>query len=943
MTTSSYASTAVPTQQQSELTLDANFGSDDFGSMFDNVKRNSIVPPLAANASFARKVSGGGSTRSVSTALTFLRTQDPQPSYPPKTLSRRSTAQNQTQQKRDESESLYARAAAAGYGAQTDSAVSSPGLSEKQSEDDLGKSFFKGSKVGYSLVPDRHNTPSPGPEASFTRNLPTDENAFPHRQTQIDDGDRWVKRVELSDNPTPEYDSPQSTRSKGVPQTTPARTRGLTSPSSQRDSENDITPRAQVAAAAADLVDEPLFDASPNGPASRAIRPSIQSVSESGGARRMTNQQFKLLQKRAEDIDHATGDAEDGSEGEQLDDDEDDTDRAKKSAAQRRKQEANMSVYRQQMRKVTGGGPRDLAPMASPAGGRPDAANRGSSLPNLSNLHFGGVAGAPPPNMNMARNKADDDEDEDVPLGILQAHGFPNGARGPSRLGGGQNDVEYQRRTSVAGSVVNGGGGGGYPAFARRLPQDPYFGAGIVNQSNRESFGMHQSSAASVYGGMSGGPPPTPGGLIGVIANEERARAARRGNPNPQHLGYHAGGSATALPLPANMLSPQQPEMPRAMSMTNNINPMGMMGGMNSGMMPGMMGVPPAMAAQMDPNNPQVQQFMQMQMQFMQNMMAMQQQQVAIQQPMMPNMMPQQQYPQSLLTVPGQQRPTSTFFDGSSGGASRPASMLSTGRAMTMNGPPAGWNAAPAVRPGSAYMMSGGSGASIMNGGGPGPGYTPSIAPSERSNIGLPGRYRPVSSMNLQNPGAVNSSRASVMGVPAGRSQSFTASSMLNFPMQQQQAQMLQQQQQQQQQFQQQQQLQQQQQQFQQPLIQQQAPPQIEKPTIRAIDKPKGFRASFMPSSRASVAPPAKNNDDDDDGEDGWAEMQKKRAEKKKNRWTGLGLLGGGGGSSKSSASGKENDGDSKKGGGSQKGDALKEEDEGGLGELGEMYKGLNV
>jgi hypothetical protein len=177
-------------------------------------------------------------------------------------------------------------------------------------------------------------------------------------------------------------------------------------------------------------------------------------------------------------------------------------------------------------------------------------------------------------------------------------------------------------------------------------------------------------------------------------------------------------------------------------------------------MMPGM--IPPNMAAQMDPSNPQVQQFMQMQMQFMQSMMALQQQQVALsggnpaalQHPMAANMLPQQQYPQSLLAVPGQPRPNSEFFG--SAGTSRPASMLDTGRAMTMNGPPSGWNAAAAVasRPGSAYLMSGG-----VGGGGPGPGYTPSIAPSERSNIGLPGRYRPVSSMNLANPNAAAGAR----------------------------------------------------------------------------------------------------------------------------------------------------------------------------------------
>lgn len=42
-----------------------------------------------------------------------------------------------------------------------------------------------------------------------------------------------------------------------------------------------------------------------------------------------------------------------------------------------------------------------------------------------------------------------------------------------------------------------------------------------------------------------------------------------------------------------------------------------------------------------------------------------------------------------------------------------------------------------------------------LSAGGPGPGYTPSIAPSERSNVGMPSRYRPVSIMEPadSNPG----------------------------------------------------------------------------------------------------------------------------------------------------------------------------------------------
>ena len=47
--------------------------------------------------------------------------------------------------------------------------------------------------------------------------------------------------------------------------------------------------------------------------------------------------------------------------------DEDDPDRAKRVAKQRAKQEANMSVYRQQMKKVTGGGPSDLPTQTRPS------------------------------------------------------------------------------------------------------------------------------------------------------------------------------------------------------------------------------------------------------------------------------------------------------------------------------------------------------------------------------------------------------------------------------------------------------------------------------------------------------------------------------------------------------------------------------------------------
>lgn len=54
------------------------------------------------------------------------------------------------------------------------------------------------------------------------------------------------------------------------------------------------------------------------------------------------------------------------------------------------------------------------------------------------------------------------------------------------------------------------------------------------------------------------------------------------------------------------------------------------------------------------------------------------------------------------------------------------------------------------------------------NSNGLGGGYTPSIAPSERSNIGLPGRYRPVSTAQNENNGSVSGKTPSVFGLLTG-------------------------------------------------------------------------------------------------------------------------------------------------------------------------------
>ncbi|KAI7522421.1 hypothetical protein KC331_g19240 [Hortaea werneckii] len=506
----------------------------------------------------------------------------------------------------------------------------------------------------------------------------------------------------------------------------------------------------------------------------------------------MTKAQFDALQRGDSSQEHS---AEEDAHAEDEYDDEDDSERAEQAIKQRRKQEANMAVYRQQMKKVTGGGPSAL-PNARPSLDR----NSQSAPPGSTNgLHMGGIGGNPP--TESIRGKPEADEDDDVPLGILQAHGFPNAGRPPTRTG--ENDA--QRRASGAASIVGGGAGQGHlPPFARRLPQDPYFGASLVNPSNRESMAF--SSNQSMYGGAPQQQSPGhPGGLVGVIAGEERAKAARRANPSML--------SNSFSPLPSNMpqMAPQMPQMPRTMSMGSVAAPSVYS---PSGYMPGMPPTPqmPQMPMPPGPDASQMQmhQFMQMQMQVMQNMLAMQQQQMGQSSP--------QPQSQDYLGVPGAgSRPTS-IANQSPG---FPGGMPNQGRAMTMMAPPPQWDATQGQRrPSSA--MPGAFGHDQNNLGGPGPGYTPSIAPSERSNIGLPNRYRPV-----QTNGDA--------GTP--RSHSMTSSMTLQAFTNHQRPESRQEQQ---------------------------------RNTIRVVDKPKG---SAKISAR-QVGP-------EEDEDDGWAEMAKKRSEKK--------------------------------------------------------------
>ncbi|EXJ78514.1 hypothetical protein A1O1_08915 [Capronia coronata CBS 617.96] len=393
--------------------------------------------------------------------------------------------------------------------------------------------------------------------------------------------------------------------------------------------------------------------------------------------------------KQQKEMDRRLGALSDDSDSNVSDDyeDDDEIERDRRATKQRQKQEAHLAVYRQQMMKVTGeklssGTESSLGTMKLGNGSSNDLNNQLSHL-SMDLKQPGRSSGE------------DEDEDEDVPLGILAAHGFPNKNRPPTQLSKlpSNPNLRVVSQSQAASSVVSQAPKGpNLPVFARHLPQDPYYGAGLVSSSIRESLSIHPASPA-LGAGPSTAHPVHPAGLVGVIAGEERARAARRGSPN-------ASGTYDMPAPPPGMLPRSQ--------IAGNLSTMGYPMGM-----PGMPGMPPMVSpgeqAQIQMSQ-QMNQMMHMQMQWMQQMQQM--------------MGGQGQPPPGMPPQPGQQRPQSVHMQQSSGPqlASRTMSALHSGMAP--------WNSSPSFVP-----------AININGGY----YTPSIAPSERSNVGLAPRYRPVS------------------------------------------------------------------------------------------------------------------------------------------------------------------------------------------------------
>lgn len=596
-----------------------------------------------------------------------------------------------------------------------------------------------------------HNYGQYAPVASYSPEL-NGTNGFNHNDVPAARKPVMSQKSHRGSSPEQE---PASKSSSSAP--------SLETPLSSRSGSDTTTPKAAFHTAASSLSEDQEADvfASPKprhatvpkyaAPASRdASRP--QPPTSDSGRRVLTQAEFRAQQQRA-----MAQPSDESSDEEDYEDEEEAQERAAQEAIARRKKQ-QMDLARDHMRRTTTA-PGNL--------NRPDSVSEPFSMgfPSETSL------------------QADEWEDEDVPLGILAQHGFPskNHNKAPTQP---SNAIPsyFPDRPASAGPGDNRASAF-RPVFARNLPSDPhasFIGGGLVQPTNRESMGFANRGPASIAGDsmpMMGYPEPqlSQPSLVEQIHMRDMTKQK------------YMGGASNKKPLEGpftGMLGGQmnptiQPGAGTRMSMMPGMQGTG--GGMGLGMNMNMMNSPmgmPMMGGQMAYPMQQNDMMQMQQFQQMQQMLAAQQMQIQQMQ------MQQAQDPRMSMAFPsnmGDPRMSMAFPNQMGPPAHDPRMSMAAPNLLNV---PSGQRPTSIMPVGTQQLQQPPRPFSTPNGGSMAPppplnGYTPSIAPSERSNIGLSARYRPVathsdakssSSMTLQASAGVGQNPVMVKGILKNKS-----------------------------------------------------------------------------------------------------------------------------------------------------------------------------
>jgi hypothetical protein len=451
--------------------------------------------------------------------------------------------------------------------------------------------------------------------------------------------------------------------------------------------------------------------------------PAIQPAE--GQRRVLTAAEFQAHQRAqlSQPVEDSSSDEDD------YDDEEEDAIRKREEEQKLIRQRQQMQIAREHMRRSTTG-PVDSA--------------RASTM-------SGPLSNGFPSETSM---EADQWDDEDVPLGVLAQHGFPSRNRAPTQPANATPSYFRTSSPAVPDRPASTGATSNRastfrPPFARNLPDDPYanfVGGGLVQQANRDPMGFSRG-AASVYNepvGMPADVQPQYTSLVDQIQMRDNAKQKYMGGASSKKPSQ--GPFTGTLSNQMNMTQQANPTRMSTMGMPGMPGMAGAQGipGMNPMMNMNMMGGPMPMMGMNPMQYPMYPQNELMMQQMYQQMLQMQQQMHA-QNTMFGQPPHMQQNPRMSMALPQQnpgfQNPqfqNNNFLNVGTGGpnpAQRPMSIMSFGGSqVNPSGRPYSTQAPPGMPQIGGLQPPMG-----MNNG-----YTPSIAPSERSNIGLSARYRPV-------------------------------------------------------------------------------------------------------------------------------------------------------------------------------------------------------